>query len=270
MKKIILFITVTMGLFLNQTKAQVTVNNTNTVQFYVQNVLLGGGVTVSNITYNGVPASVVSNQVGEFTDPTSSVGLPSGIILATGNSTLASQANNSGSASLGGSSSFTGDSHLATAGNTTTSNLYHQTKIEFDFVPLGDTLRFNYVFASEEYPEFVCSGYNDVFGFFLSGNNPSGGTYNNLNLARVPNPAVPGTFTNTPVAINTINPGVAGSSGTASNCSSIDPSWAAYNIYYVGNTTGSTNYQYDGRTVSLPVFALVNCGQTYHIKMAIA
>ncbi|MBV6486069.1 MAG: hypothetical protein KFKLKKLM_02703 [Flavobacteriales bacterium] len=266
MKKIILFITVTMGLFFNQTKAQVTVNNTNTVQFYVQNVLLGGGVTVSNITYNGVPAGIVDAKVGQFTDPTSSVGLANGMILATGDAIIAQGPNSSGGA--GNSSGIGTSGQDPDLSAITTNPLNDQCIVEFDFVPLGDTLTFNYVFASEEYNEYVCSDYNDVFGFFLTGNNPLGGTYNAYNLARVPTPGVPGSFTNTPVAINTITPGVAGSNGDAANCSAIDPSWTAYSIYHVTNS--SNNYQYDGRTVSLPVFALVNCGETYHIKMAIA
>ncbi|MBX2960444.1 MAG: choice-of-anchor L domain-containing protein [Flavobacteriales bacterium] len=266
MKKIILFLTVTMGLFLDQTKAQVTVNNTNTVQFYVQNVLLGGGVTVSNITYNGVPAGIVDAKVGQFTDPTSSVGLANGMILATGDAIIAQGPNSSGGAGNSAGIGTSGQDPDLSA--ITTNPLNDQCIVEFDFVPLGDTLTFNYVFASEEYNEYVCSDYNDVFGFFLTGNNPLGGTYNAYNLARVPTPGVPGSFTNTPVAINTITPGVAGSNGDAANCSAIDPSWTAYSIYHVTNS--SNNYQYDGRTVSLPVFALVNCGETYHIKMAIA
>ena len=255
-----------MGLFLNQTKAQVTVNNTNTVQFYVQNVLLGGGVTVSNITYNGVPAGIVDAKVGQFTDPTSSVGLANGMILATGDAIIAQGPNSSGGAGNSAGIGTSGQDPDLSA--ITTNPLNDQCIVEFDFVPLGDTLTFNYVFASEEYNEYVCSDYNDVFGFFLTGNDPLGGTYNAYNLARVPTPGVPGSFTNTPVAINTITPGVAGSNGDAANCSAIDPSWTAYSIYHVTNS--SNNYQYDGRTVSLPVFALVNCGETYHIKMAIA
>jgi hypothetical protein len=264
--KRILLLTASVVLFLNLSKAQVAINNTNTVQNYVQNVLLGGGVTVSNITYNGVNGNLVDAKVGQFTDPSSSIGLSNGMILATGNANVATGPNNNvGAGNSAGIANSGQDPNLTAI---TTNTLFDQCIVEFDFVPLGDTLSFNYVFASEEYPEYVCSEYNDVFGFFLTGNNPSGGTYNAFNLARVPTPGVPGSFTNTPVAINTINSGSVGANGTASNCSAVDPSWAAYNIYYVSNTTN--NYQYDGRTVSLPVFALVNCGETYHIKMAIA
>ncbi len=254
-------------LFCITLKAQVAVNNTNTVASYVQNVLLGGGITVSNITFNGAPASVVNTQVGEFTDPTSSIGLPAGMILGSGNVMLAQQPNTGGSSSLGGTGTSGTDPDLLAIN--APSNIFDEAVLEFDFIPTGDTLRFNYVFASEEYEEYVCATVNDAFGFFLTGNNPLGGTYNSQNIALVPNPLVPGTFTTTPVTINTINPGVAGAFGNAATCATLDPNWASYNVFYQSNT-GGTSYEYDGRTVVLPIEALVNCGETYHIKIAIS
>ncbi|NND94481.1 MAG: PEP-CTERM sorting domain-containing protein, partial [Flavobacteriales bacterium] len=42
-------------------------------------------------------------------------------------------------------------------------------KLEFDIIPAGDSLTFDFSFASEEYSEYVCTNFNDVFGFFISG-----------------------------------------------------------------------------------------------------
>ncbi|MDP0953449.1 choice-of-anchor L domain-containing protein, partial [Klebsiella pneumoniae] len=72
--------------------------------------------------------------------------------------------------------------------------------LQFDFIPLGDTLKFDYVFASEEYNVYVGGGVNDVFAFLLSGPNPAGGNYVDANLALLPG-------TTTPVSINTVNNG---------------------------------------------------------------
>ena len=51
---------------------------------------------------------------------------------------------------------------------------------------------FNYVFASDEYLEYVVWGFNDVFGWFLNG----------VNIATIPN------TNSTPVAIRNVNAGV--------------------------------------------------------------
>lgn len=245
--------------------SQVTVNNNLTVEQYVQNVLLGSGVTVTNIEYNGVPANVVQESIGEFTDPTGTIGLMGGFIMGSGDVQLAESPNIGNSFSLGG----TGDPGVDTDLQSITANqIFDEAVIEFDFIPSGDTISFRYVFASEEYPEYVCGSVNDAFGFFLTGPNPNGAAYVAKNIALIPDPNNPGQYTNTPVSINTVNPGVAGDSGNPVNCSDADPAWAAYSVFYAGNNNG-TDFEYDGRTVPLTAVAAVECGQTYHIKLAI-
>src|SRR5690606_3893211 len=80
--------------------------------------------------------------------------------------------------------------------------------LEFDFVPNGDTLKFNFAFASEEYNEYVCGTVNDVFGFFISGPGINGPFTNNAeNIALIPG-------TDVPVSINTLNNGTVGANGS--------------------------------------------------------
>ncbi len=244
---------------------QVTVDNTSmTVEQYVQNVLLGGGVSISNVQYNGGPANVTMECVGEFNDPNQSSGFSNGLLMGSGDVQMAAQANTGGGNSLGGTGAQGTDTDLQSI---TPNQIFDECVIEFDFVPSGDTISFNYVFASEEYPEYVCGTVNDAFGFFLTGPNPAGGNYTAQNIALVPDPANPGQYTTTPVSINTVNPGTAGTSGTASNCDAIDANWSSYNVFY--QTNAGTDYEYDGRTTVLTAVANVICGQTYHIKLAI-
>ncbi|MFM7309086.1 MAG: choice-of-anchor L domain-containing protein, partial [Flavobacteriales bacterium] len=116
------------------------------------------------------------------------------------------------------------------------------TTIEFDIVPLGDSLKFKYIFASEEYNEWVNSPFNDVFGFYISG--PNVGT--NVNIALVPG-------SNQVVSINTVN--------LLSNSQ-----------YFYNNQNPIGQYiQYDGFTKNLvaKVGNLQPC-QTYHLKLIIA
>lgn len=240
--------------------AQLTVNNTLFPTQLVQNVLLGGGVTATNITFNGGPGNILSEQLGSFDGTTSIVGLDGGVIMATGDIQLAPGPNDAGGATEGGGNFGAGDADLELLSGVVTNDV---AVLEFDFVPTGDSLKFRYVFSSEEYDEYVCGTVNDAFGFFLSGPGFNGPFSNNaVNIALIPGTTIP-------VSINTVNSGLVGANGTESNCSDLDPNWEANNVFYVSNATGNT-IQYDGLTVVLTAFALVDCGQQYHIKMAIA
>lgn len=260
MKKIALY--TLFALCFQSLKAQLVVNNTTmTPAQLVQNVLLGTGITATNITFNGTAATSVNEQAGSFNGTASNIGISQGVILGSGDVTVAVGPNNSGSASLGGPGTPGTDPDLAAI---TPNQIYDEAILEFDFIPLGDSVSFRYVFASEEYDEYVCGSVNDAFGFFISGPGISGPYSNNgINIALIPG-------TTTPVSINTVNLGVPGSTtgGSAANCTAIDPNWASYNIYYAGTNTQNT-VQYDGFTVVLTAKTAVQCGETYHIKLAI-
>ncbi|HEX9980421.1 MAG TPA: choice-of-anchor L domain-containing protein, partial [Flavobacterium sp.] len=250
--------------------AQLTVTNNQTPAQLVQNVLLGSGISVTNIKFNGVAvnASFVRDQVGFFNNGASTnLGINQGVVMATGKVVIPlppgpfdaipiASANNAGSATNPTSSPGYVDGDLASIAGPQGVNT--SAVIEFDFVPTGEDLSFNYVFGSEEYPEWVGTTFNDVFGFFLSGPGISGPFSNGgINIAIVPGTA------NTPVSINNLNNGNPNGSDCV-NCA-----------YYVNNGTGTTpgvntTIQLDGFTTVLTASATVQCGETYHIKLAIA
>jgi len=225
-------------------RGQLVVSQSGTVAQWVQNILLGPGISVSNVTYTGDAQSIGTFTTG---NTSTNLGFSSGIILSSGKATDAPGPNNTGSKSTnttGGS-----DANLAQLINTTTSNIHDAAILEFDFVPVSDTVKFNYVFGSEEYDEFVGSSFNDVFGFFISGINPYGGTYSNVNIALIPG-------TSTPVSINNVNNG-SSNTGPCNNCA-----------YY--NHNNGQSIQYDGLTVVLTAWIRVVPCFTYHIKIAVA
>lgn len=213
---------------------------------YVQNVLLGSCVTASNITFTGTP-----HAAGTFDGNGTTLGLNGGIVLTTGESVRALGPDAFNSAGFGNGTA--GDPDLTDLANNFTT--YDAAILEFDFVPQSDTIRFNYIFGSEEYPEYVGSPFNDVFGFFLSGpgiSGPYSGGAENIAL-------IPGTTD--AVAINNLNNGYSATeppSGPCNNCA-----------YYVDNSSGPA-VEYDGHTVVLTAQAVVVPCQTYHIKIAIA
>jgi len=250
---------------------QLVVNsNTFNTNQLVQDVLVGQGVEVSNVTFNGSPI-----QRGYFDGSSSNIGISAGVILATGNIFVATGPNDLENATQPESSGCGtptgppfGPGGLCRPGDADLNNILpgstmtHDAAIlEFDFVPQSDTVRFNYVFASEEYPEYVCSEFNDVFAFLLSGPNPAGGNYNKVNIARIPGTTIP-------VAINTINPGMAGQFGSPFGCSGSAGSTNFQSLY--NNNSNGSSVQFDGFTDKLQAVARVTPCETYHIKIAIA
>ena len=226
----------------------------NSPTYLINNVLLGNGVTATNIIYQGSAL-----QIGHFTGGTSgnvNVGIDSGIVISTGEIL-----------DIAGGAAGTIGTTMQTANNTPsdadildiiqTNNASGSANdaaiIEFDFVPLGDTVRFDYMFGSDEYPEFVCS-FNDGFGMFLSGPGITGPyTNNSANIA-----IVPGTNPPLPVSIYNVNQ-------TAGTCA-----WANNNANLYVSNTGGTDFAFDGFTKVFTAKSGVQCGQTYHLKIAIA
>jgi hypothetical protein len=142
--------------------------------------------------------------------------------------------------------------------------------IKFDLVPIGDSVNFKYIFASEEYPEFVCSRFNDVFGFFIKGPGIVGDSmFNGTSMAGYKNIAkISGT--NLPVTINTVNPGVAGSSGQTINCNFTPEGIAKY---VTNNDQGDPLYNtlaMDGLTKVMNAGAKVIPCEDYTLVLAIA
>lgn len=119
---------------------------------------LGSGIMVSGVTGN--PA-----QFGTFTNDSGVYGIGSGIVLSTGRvKSYADGPHNQSSLSreFGGP----GQADLtALAGGDT----YDAASLTFSFVASHPQLTFNFVFGSEEYPDYVGGNYNDVFGAFIGG-----------------------------------------------------------------------------------------------------
>jgi len=221
----------------------------------VQQYLIGEGVETSNITYTGNDLSR-----GRFFGE-SNIGVDAGVLLTSGRAQNSKGPNNSGSKSF--DSGSPGDVALNQLSG---SNTLDACVLEFDFVPQSSLVEFKYVFASEEYPEYANSSYNDVFGFFISGPGiagpypaPPGFPDGAKNIAILPELTSPPVY----VSINNIN------NGTSNN----GP--CEYCQYYVNNGIGNNPtvdkyIQYDGFTTVLVARANVIPCQTYHIKLSVA
>ncbi len=218
----------------------IDLNTLGTPDALVQ-ALIGSGPDapiIHSVTYTGVNIAA-----GTFSGGTGIIGFEDGIILSTGNI-----------------ASVVGPNQLD---NTTTDNgqpgdpdldnlipgyqTFDATVLEFDFECQNlQVISFQYVFASEEYNEYVNSPYNNVFGFFLNG----------VNIALLPDGV-------TPVAINNVNCGNPYSWPNGGvNCN-------LYRNNDLDDEGGAINTEMDGLTVVLTATSQVNPGVN-HIKLAIA
>ncbi len=220
--------------------------------------LAGEGVELSNGRFNNVPGNVTSDQIGTFNSNNyTQFPFATGLVMTTGNVSIAAGPNN-----LYNASDPTGNYTDAILQQYATSALQHCAALDFDFLAYADTFAFNYVFGSEEYPNFVCASFNDIFIFLLTGPDPVTGITSTKNVA-----IIPGTISATnpqglPVSINTVNGGTSG--GSASNCYN-----GTYSAYYVSNPVNSNGVQYNGRTVQLSAESKILACETYHMHLAI-
>jgi gliding motility-associated-like protein len=123
--------------------------------------------------------------------------------------------------------------------------------LEFDFIPSGPLMSFEYIFGSNEYTGYEYTQFNDIFGFFVSGPNvdPTLPNYNNLNIASVPGYDPP-----LPITISTIN----------------NDAPAINSQYYNNNNPAVNPINARGFTDILTASLDVIPCQTYHIVLAVA
>lgn len=202
-------------------------------------------VTVDTIICaNGAYGTFIA---GDKTD----LGLNKGLLLTSGNPNLVVGPNTQTGA--GASNGFPGDADLNILsnlqGNGSLSN--DACVVEVDVFVYTNELKFEYIFGSEEYPEFVNSSFNDIFALFIEGPGITGipELGGKENLAVLPD--------GTPIQINSVNN---------------DLNWEFYR-----NNGAGKSVEYDGLTAdylgvkkSLTASADVIPCNTYHLKFAVA
>jgi hypothetical protein len=274
--------------------AQITINNTGyTPTQLVDGVLVpsGSGTTISNVIFRGVYNNSSRYQVGHFSTATTTqaqMGFANGVVLTSGNTSeipLLISTHPGSVAQLSRNYTSGTPGELRQTGTPTptviqdldilagSTNYFNGAILEFDFVPVQNSVTFRYVFGSEEYSDnsglinYQCSSYNDKFGFLISGPGITGGQgFSNdaKNIARLGN--------GSEVSINSVNNGVVGSSGGApssSKCIATNGAWTQntpspeyLGLIYGTQLNGNTKILTASQTGLIP-------GQTYHIKLIV-
>ncbi|HRH34553.1 MAG TPA: choice-of-anchor L domain-containing protein, partial [Catalimonadaceae bacterium] len=138
--------------------------------------LVGAGVIVENIRCNMVETS---KSIGTFKAPGPWLGIQAGMMMVTGQADTMAGPNTGGgiiSVQMPYADTVDGCSggrqmlnQVLASQSTVVRRATDCVTIQFDIIPATDSIKFNYVFASEEYNTFVCSNFNDIFGFFIKG-----------------------------------------------------------------------------------------------------
>jgi hypothetical protein len=197
-------------------------------------VLVGPGVTVTSATITGN-----NLQFGRFTG-LGAVGVDSGVGLSSGSIGQVVGPNVSDGLTTAFGTPGDPDLNALVAPVPT----FDAAVLTIQFVPAGSQITFDYVFGSDEYNEFVNAAFDDVFGFFVNGQNCA-------------------TVAGQRVSVNSINNGnpfgTGGpNSGLYRNNDPNDP----------GPATIDT--EMDGLTSLLTCSAIVSPGATSTLKLAIA
>lgn len=237
---------------------------------FIQTHLLGGGVYVFNARFNNASSVISTPNIGTFqSNAFAGLMMEGGIVMTTGSVNAAVGPNNATDMSSPIDGYYVDPEMSAVATNT----INGCATLDFDFVSLSGVVSFNYTFASEEYPEYVCSEYNDVFAFFVTGPDPATGEEVTRNIAIIPGTVSDSTPDGIAVAINSVNPGVPGASV------SVPGTGCYYNFsgFYADNNFGNDNgsvtpnegIQYDGYTNKLTAQTTVVPCQVYHMHISV-
>lgn len=207
----------------------IQVNTAATAQDMAE-AIFGNGITVVNATYEGASGSSAV-YTGELAGIAPGDG---GVILSTGNATAFQNTSGANNKSGGTSTDTTGINNNAAMNALSGGQTYDAAFLNADFIPDGDVITMNFVFSSEEYPEYVNAAYNDIFAVWVNG------VYTPASMVQSGN-----------VTINNVNP--------------------TFNQnLYVSNTGGTYATEMDGFTLMLSIKAPVNSGQVNSIRIGIA
>lgn len=225
----------------------ITVDEIFTPQQLIEDKLINSPcANVFNVSVSGGNFASGEKSYGYFEATGTGFPFTNGIVLTTGK-TINTIGPNASLSDDGGNMGWDGDPDLNQALGLT--NTFNATVLEFDFIPQGDHISFDYIFSSEQYllnPSANQCNFTDGFAFLLKRN----GDPNYQNLAVVPNTTIP-------VKVNTVR-------GPGTIC---PPANAAYFDAF-NDINHPTNF--NGQTKVLTAQSDVIPGDTYHIKLVIA
>ena len=194
--------------------------------------IFGDGVTVVSATYTGDRDSSGIYSDGDSIAPGV---MPSdtGVMFSTGDLRYFTNDSWQSNQSSSTSSSSNGPNNDADFNAAAGTNTYDASYLEATFIPTGDTLTMQIVFASEEYPEYTDSVFQDFVGVWVNGE-----------------------FVEISVGDGDIDPGNLNDDRNEN--------------LFQDNTSDAFNTEMDGITITLTLTVPVNAGEENTIKIGVA
>jgi hypothetical protein len=205
---------------------------TNVSAMQLAEAMFGTGIQIVNATYSGDPTSAGIYTQGDTVAPDVTPS-DTGVILSTGRATDFTNSSGAANQSAGTSTDTAGVDGNSLLNDLAGAPTFDGAIFQADFIPAGSTLTMQITFSSEEYLEYVGSGFNDAVGVWVNGQK-----------AML-------TVGDGDISINNINPTSNGN-------------------LYVDNANGQYNTEMDGFTVTLTLKAPVVPGQVNQIVIGIA
>ncbi|KIN62991.1 2,3,4,5-tetrahydropyridine-2-carboxylate N-succinyltransferase [Sulfitobacter noctilucicola] len=196
------------------------------------NSIFGNGVTVTGATYYGDIDSAGIYSGGDSVAPGVAPG-DTGVIMSTGNAEDFTNSNGDANQRANTSTNTSGTNGFNQYNNAAGAATYDAATLDVDFIPDTDTMTMQFIFSSEEYPEFENSIYQDFVGVWING-----------------------TLVPMDVGNGDVDPG---NVNTTNNIN-----------MYVNNQNDEFNTEMDGFTITLTLTLNVNVGVTNSMRIAIA
>ncbi len=205
--------------------------NANATAAQMANAIFGNGVNVTGASYTGASyaSAIYSNgQLAPGVAPSNT-----GVILSTGRAADFTNSGGQSNQSASTSTNTSGPNNVAQFNALAGTNTYDASYLDVDFIPTGNVMTIQFVFSSEEYPEYSSSVYNDVVGVWINGSH------------------VPLSVSSSPTAVGSVNQN------------------NNINLFH-DNTGDQFNTEMDGFTVTMTLTIPVNPGVVNSIRIGIA
>lgn len=204
----------------------------NATALEMAETIFGGGVEVTGASYTGDWRSSAIYSGGDSIAPGATPG-DTGIILSTGRADRYTNSSGDPNRSSSQSTNTSGENNNSEFNAAAGTNTYDASYLDVSFIPDGDFITMQFIFASDEYPEYTDSIYQDFVGVWINGE-----------------------FVDVEFGNGDADPGNI-NAGTNENL-------------YLDNTGDDYNTEMDGLTVTMTLTIPVNAGEENDIRIGIA